>query len=53
MKDNRDKHFYISMTKSILRLGGCYGLFLTEDKLLMGVAIVFAIAEILGIAEEF
>jgi|TARA_B100001094_G_C17883796_1_gene648183 hypothetical protein len=46
------KHFYISLIKSIFRLGASYGLWLTGDMMLMTVGIFLAIAEILGILEE-
>jgi hypothetical protein len=44
------KHFYISMIKSGLRMFGC-GYLMYGD--FVGTAIVFATAEVLGIAEEF
>jgi hypothetical protein len=46
------KHFYISLVKSIMRLGASYGLWLTGDRILMTVGVFLAIAEVLGIAEE-
>ena len=46
------KHFWISIFKSIFRLGASYGLWLTGDMMLMTVGIFLAIAEILGILEE-
>jgi hypothetical protein len=46
------KHFYISIAKSIMRLGASYGLWLTGDRMLMIVGVFLAIAEVLGIAEE-
>jgi len=46
------KHFYISLVKSVMRLGASYGLWLTGDKMLMTVGVFLAIAEVLGIAEE-
>ena len=46
------KHYYISLIKSIFRLGASYGLWLTGDMMLMTVGIFLAIAEILGILEE-
>ena len=49
-KSNR--HFYFSIMKSILRFGACYGLWMTGDRMLMTVGVFFALAEILGIAEE-
>ena len=47
-----DRHFYFSIMKSILRFGACYGLWITDDKMLMTVGILFGLAEVLGIAEE-
>ena len=49
---NSRKHFWISMIKSVLRLGACYGLWLTGDRMLMTVGVFLAIAEVLGIVEE-
>ena len=46
------KHFWISIFKSMFRLGACYGLWLTGDVMLQAVGIFFAIAEVLGILEE-
>jgi len=43
------KHFKISMWKSGLRLFGCFLLFFGD---VVGTAISFAAAEVLGIAEE-
>jgi hypothetical protein len=43
------KHFKISMWKSGLRLVGCFLLFFGD---VVGTAISFFIAEVLGIAEE-
>jgi hypothetical protein len=45
-----NKHFKISMWKSGLRLFGCAYLFFGD---VVGTAIVFAIAEVLGVVEEF
>jgi len=45
-----NKHFWISMIKSGLRLFGCWYLMLGD---LVATAVVFAIAEVLGVAEEF
>ena len=45
-----NKHFWWSMAKSGLRMFGC-GYLLFGD--VVGTAIVFAIAEILGVIEEF
>lgn len=44
-----NSHFYISIVKSGLRFGACYSLFYGN---LVGAAVLFGIAEILGIAEE-
>jgi len=44
-----NKHFWISMIKSGLRLFGCWYLSMGD---LVATAVVFAIAEILGIIEE-
>lgn len=46
--ENDDGHFYISIVKSILRIGGCIG-FLTNPALLV---VGLFLAEILGIVEE-
>ena len=51
-KDPGDGHFYVSIMKSLLRLGACYGLWITGDTMLMIVGVLFGIAEILGIVEE-
>ena len=48
-ESNSKSHFYISLTKSGFRLGACYGLFVGD---FYSAACLFAIAEILGIAEE-
>ena len=45
-----NKHFKLSMIKSGLRLFGCWYLIMGD---FVGTAILFAIAEILGIVEEF
>ena len=42
-------HFWISLFKSGLRFGACYGLFVGD---LFTTAALFAVAEVLGIAEE-
>ena len=44
-----NSHFYISIVKSGLRFGACYALFFQN---FVGSAILFALAEVLGIAEE-
>ena len=51
-ESNSKKHFYISLIKSMFRLGASYGLWLTGDRMLMTVGLFLAIAEILGILEE-
>lgn len=51
-KDPGDGHFYVSIMKSLLRLGACYALWITGDSMLMVVGVLFGIAEILGIVEE-
>ena len=48
-ESNSKSHFYISVTKSGFRLGACYGLFVGD---LYTAATLFAVAEVLGIAEE-
>ena len=53
---NSKKHFWISIFKSILRLGACYGLWIVGsdmgEPVLQTTAIFFGVAEVLGIAEE-
>ena len=51
-ESNSKKHFYISLIKSIFRLGASYGLWLTGDMMLMTVGVFLAIAEVLGIVED-
>ena len=46
------RHFYVSIMKSILRFGACYGLWITGDTVLQAVGVLLALAEVLGIAEE-
>lgn len=48
-ESNSKTHFYISLVKSGFRLGACYGLFVGD---LYTSATLFAIAELLGVAEE-
>jgi len=48
-ESNSKKHFYISLFKSILRLGACYFLF---NEQFGNTAITFGLAEVLGIIEE-
>jgi hypothetical protein len=45
-----NKHFYFSMAKSFLRVVGCLCLYYHDFK---ATAVLLALAEILGIAEEF
>ena len=50
------KHFWVSIFKSIFRLGACYGLWIVgsdmSEPVLQTTAIFFGVAEVLGIAEE-
>jgi hypothetical protein len=46
---NAKSHFYISLFKSVLRLGACYFLF---NEQFGNSAITFGLAELLGIVEE-
>lgn len=48
-ESNSKTHFYISIVKSGLRFGACYQLF---NGYLPVAAILFGLAEILGVAEE-
>ncbi len=48
-ESNSKSHFYISVVKSVLRLGACYFLF---NEQFGNSAITFTLAEILGIVEE-
>ena len=48
-KDTSRGHFYVSMVKSILRIGA--GLFLFAG-LLKSAAVLFIVAELLGVVEE-
>lgn len=50
--DVSKKHFYLSMVKSAIRLGGCMVLALSGDLVIATFAVMFAIAEFIGIAEE-
>ena len=50
-KDPGQKHFYLSMIKSGLRIGGCVALLGWQD--IGWFALAFLAAELLGIAEEF
>lgn len=44
-----NSHFWISLFKSVLRIGACYFLF---NEQFGNTAIVLGLAEVLGIAEE-
>lgn len=44
-----NSHFWISLFKSVLRIGACYFLF---NEQFGNAAIVLGLAEVLGIAEE-
>jgi hypothetical protein len=50
------KHFWVSIFKSILRLGACYGLWIVGtdmgEPVLQTTAVFLGLAEILGIVEE-
>jgi hypothetical protein len=49
-KDPNRKHFYYSIVKSLLRIGGCVALLGWRD---IGIfALAFLLAEVLGIMEE-
>jgi hypothetical protein len=48
-ESNSKSHFYISLFKSVLRLGACYFLFNGQFG---NTAITFGLAEVLGIIEE-
>lgn len=48
-QDNRRTHFYLSLLKSGFRLASCYYLLIGKYQVC---AILLAIAEIIGIAEE-
>ena len=48
-ESNSKSHFYISVVKSGFRLGACYYLFFQQFGM---AAILFGLAEVLGIAEE-
>jgi len=48
-ESNSKSHFYISLIKSGLRFVACYALFFEH---FVGSAILFALAEVWGIAEE-
>lgn len=44
-----NRHFWISIVKSVIRIGACYFLF---NEQFGNTAISLALAEVLGIAEE-
>ena len=46
---NSKKHFWVSIFKSIFRLGACYGLWLQDDIVLKMVGLFFAIAEVINL----
>ena len=48
-ESNSKSHFYISLFKSVLRLEACYFLF---NEQFGNAAIIFGLAELLGIVEE-
>ena len=53
---NSKKHFWISIFKSIFRLGACYGLWIVgtemSEPVLQATSVFLGIAEVLGIVEE-
>jgi hypothetical protein len=49
-KDTSKGHFYVSLAKSGLRIGGCVALLGWQD--IAWFALAFLAAELLGIAEE-
>ena len=50
------KHFWVSIFKSMFRLGACYGLWIygtdVGSQVLQATAVFLGIAEVLGTAEE-
>lgn len=56
IESSSKKHFYVSLIKSILRLGACYGIWMwgasTGEPVMQAVAVMLGLAEILGIVEE-
>ena len=56
IESSSKKHFYVSLFKSILRLGACYGIWMwgtaTGEPVMQAVAVMLGLAEILGIVEE-
>lgn len=51
-KDPGKGHFIISMVKSVLRIVGCFMLLLGVNSALILFALLFLVAELLGIVEE-
>ena len=51
-KDPSNGHFYISIVKSIVRIGAGTCLLLTDDPILRMAGLFFIVAEILGVLEE-
>lgn len=51
-KDPSKRHFYISIVKSIIRIGGCLAVIFSCPHALLVLASAFLAAEILGIVEE-
>lgn len=49
-KDPGKMHFYLSMVKSVVRLGGCLAAAYTGS--VVTLALFFAVAEFIGIWEE-
>tara|TARA_B100001057_G_scaffold170828_1_gene171635 strand:- start:204 stop:386 length:183 start_codon:yes stop_codon:yes gene_type:complete len=53
---NSKRHFYLSVMKSILRLGACYGIWIygtgAGEPVLQATAVFLGMAEVLGILEE-
>ena len=48
-ESNTNSHFWISIVKSVIRIGACYFLF---NEQFGNAAILLGVAEVLGIAEE-
>ena len=48
-KDTSKGHFWVSIIKSVIRLGACFALFLGDYAV---AAVTLAVAELLGIGEE-
>ena len=53
---NSKRHFYLSVMKSILRFGACYGIWIygtgAGEPVLQATAVFLGMAEVLGILEE-